>query len=200
MMDEEPATVRELLSEMKDSSELSVYLAYSALMFRDPRIAEEVSELEDRMEELRSRFWMAAMLAVRNMEDARSVSPLLRIASAANGISKAAGEIAELLQRGIEIHPLIFEALENAEEKVSRCWVSEESSLAGIALGEADLESTTGMSVIAIRRPAGRWIWAPGDETRIEKGDVLIARGPRDGATILKQIAKGEREPARTGG
>ncbi len=200
MTEKEPDTVRELLTKMKDSSDLSVYLAYSTLILRDARIAEEVSELEDRMDQLRSRLWTRAMLAVRNVEDARRMGPLFRIAWAAYEISKAASDIAELLQRGVEIHPLIFEALERAEEKVCHCWISAESALAGMALGEADLESTTGMSVIAIRRPNGRWIWDPSDETKTERGDVLIAKGPRDGATILKQIAEGHREHPLTRG
>lgn len=200
MMDEEPATVKELLSEMKDTSELAVYLAYSALMFRDKKIAEEVAELEERMDDLKSRMRMATMLAVRNAEDAQKVRPLLRISSAADRISHAASEIAELLQRGMEIHPIIFEALERAEEKVTRCRVSKDSELAGTSLGDADLESNTGMSVIAIRMPEGRWIWAPSDDTRIVADAILIARGPRDGADILKEIAKGKRGLRNLGG
>ncbi len=199
-MDEEPATVKELLSEMKDTSELAVYLAYSALMFKDRSIADEVMELEERMDELESMMRMATMLAVRNVEDVQKVRPILRISSAADKISKAAGEIAELLQRGIEIHPIIFEALEGAEEKVARCRVSEESRLAGRTLGDTDLESNAGMSVIAIRKAEGRWIWGPRDEAGISPGDVLIARGPRDGAVILREMAKGQRRPHNVGG
>jgi len=200
MADEQPATVKELLSEMKDTSELAVYLAYSALMFRNQKIADEVAELEERMAELKSKMRMAIMLAVRNPEDARKLRPLLRISSAADRISKAASEIAELLQRGMEIHPLIFQALEAAEEKVARCRVSDSSELVGMSLGEADLESSIGMSVIAIRKTGGKWIWAPSDEVRISSEDVLIARGPRDGAVILKQIARGLRGLKDLGG
>ena len=193
MEDEEPATVKELLAEIKDTSELAVYLAYSALMFRDRQIAEEVMELEDRIDELLSKLRVAVVLAARNVEDAERVRPILLIASAADRISTAAAEIAELLLRGMEIHPLIFDALENAEEKVARCRVSEDSSLIGTSLGDADLESSIGMAVIAIRRKDGRWLWDPDDETVIEPGDVLIARGPKDGAVLLRELSTGQR-------
>ena len=192
-MDEEPVTVRELLSEIKDTSELAVYLAYSALMFRDRKIADEVSELEERMDDLRSSLRLATMLAVRNVDDAQQVRPLLRVSSAANRIAMSAGEIAELLQRGMDIHPMIFEALERSDEKVARCRVSEESELAGMQLGEADLESNAGMMVIAMRKPDGRWIWGPEDGERVDPGSVLIAKGPADGSAILREIAAGRR-------
>jgi uncharacterized protein with PhoU and TrkA domain len=199
-MDEEPVTVRDLLIELKDNSELAVYLAYSALMFKDRTIADEVSELEEKIDELKARMRMATMMAVRNQEDAYTVGPLLRIASAADRISNSASEIAELLQRGIEIHPVVFEALEQAEEKVVRSRVSGESELVGKSLGDADLESKMGMMVIALRREGGRWIWGPEDEVRISQGDVLIARGPQDGAVMLREISRGVRELRDFGG
>jgi len=199
-MDEEPVTVKEMLIELKDNSELAVYLAYSALMFRDRTIADEVSELEEKIDELKARMRMAAMLSVRNPDDAQKVGPLLKIASAADRISNSASEIAELLQRGIQIHPIIFEALERAEEKVARCRILDESELVGCSLGEADLESKVGMMVIAVRRSGGGWIWGPGDDVKISSGDVLIARGPGDGSMILREIARGIRKLKDFGG
>ena len=199
-MHEEPVTVREMLIELKDNSELAVYLAYSALMFRDRTIADEVSELEEKIDELKARMRTAAMMSVRNPDDAQKVGPLLKIASAADRISNSASEIAELLQRGIQIHPIIFEALEQAEEKVARCQVSDDSELVGCSLGDADLESKVGMMVIAVRKSGGGWIWGPGDDVTISSGDVLIAHGPGDGTMILREIARGIRELKDFGG
>ena len=51
-MDDRPRNLRTMLSEAKDSSELMVDLAYAALYFGDPDMAEEVSELEEQMNEL----------------------------------------------------------------------------------------------------------------------------------------------------
>ena len=51
-MDDKPRNLRSMLSEAKDSSELMVDLAYAALYFGDPDMAEEVSELEEQMNEL----------------------------------------------------------------------------------------------------------------------------------------------------
>ena len=41
-----PASVRELLTEMKDLSEIMIDLAYSAALFNSPELAQEVLERE----------------------------------------------------------------------------------------------------------------------------------------------------------
>jgi len=46
-MDDRPRNLRAMLAEVKDLSELMVDLAYAALYFGDPDMAEEVGALED---------------------------------------------------------------------------------------------------------------------------------------------------------
>ena len=45
-MDDIPRTLRAMLAEAKDTSELMVDLAYASVYFDDPHMAEEVDELE----------------------------------------------------------------------------------------------------------------------------------------------------------
>ncbi len=45
-----PRNLIDLLTEMKDTSELMVDLAYSAMVYDDEDIAEEVLNLEDKMD------------------------------------------------------------------------------------------------------------------------------------------------------
>src|SRR2546421_482293 len=51
-MDERPRNLKTMLSEAKDTSELMIDLAYAALYFGDPDMAEEVDELEEHLSEL----------------------------------------------------------------------------------------------------------------------------------------------------
>ena len=51
-MDERPRSLREMLAEAKDSSELMIDLAYAAVYFNDPGMAMEVGQLEERMNDL----------------------------------------------------------------------------------------------------------------------------------------------------
>jgi len=93
-----PKTVRELLTEMKDISEVIVDLAYASLMFDSREIREEVKHLESNMDTMNYEIRIKAMLASRTPEDAIQLSGLLQVASAAEAISNAAGE------RGLSSH------------------------------------------------------------------------------------------------
>ena len=59
-----------MLSEAKDTSELMVDLAYAAVYFGDPEMAEEVSELEELMSDLIQDMRAVCILAVRNPREA----------------------------------------------------------------------------------------------------------------------------------
>ena len=67
-----PVSVRELLTEMKDTSELMIDLAYSAALFHSKELAEEVLELESYIDTLVYLLNMNAMLAARDAEDAEA--------------------------------------------------------------------------------------------------------------------------------
>ena len=113
-----PVSVKDLLVEMKDISELMVDLAYSSILFKNKEIAEDVTELEGKMDELNYRIKITAMLAARSVEDAERISAVLQFASASEKISNAAGDLSNIILRGMKIHPVVYEALEDAEEQI----------------------------------------------------------------------------------
>jgi len=185
-----PKTVRELLTEMKDISEVIVDLAYAALMFDSAEIAEEVRYLEDQMDTLNYEIRIKAMLASRTLEDAIQLSGLLQVAAAAEAISNAAGDIVKLLDVDIEKRPFLSFVLKDAEEKIRMLTLSERSDMAGGTIGELSVESETGMRIIAIKR-GKRWIYDPEDDTRLKGGDILIVRGTQDGFETLRRFTSG---------
>jgi uncharacterized protein with PhoU and TrkA domain len=71
-------------------------------------------------------------------------------------------------------------ALSEGVETLVRGTVAAESAYAGRTLDGIDLESETGVRVIAIRRNDD-WILNPGPTTRLEAGDVTLLRGPEQG-------------------
>lgn len=187
----EPRSLKELLTEMKDTSELMLDLAYSAILFDSPDIAEEVYELEGEMDEQIYHVRMAAMLGVRRVEDAESMSGVLQIAEAAEKVTNAAGDIAKILLSDIGLPRTMRASLPEAKETTMRTRVEEGSELAGKTLGEIRLESNTGLRVVAIRRRSG-WVFNPDKDTRVETGDFLICRGSEDGVPLLTEMATGE--------
>ncbi len=180
----EPTSVKDLLTEMKDVSELIVDLAYSAVAFDNEDIAAEVRYLERRMDTLNYRIRLTAMLAARTVEDAEQLAGILQVAQAAENISNAAGDIVDLLQH-LETRPFLPRMLNRAEEKLRQLRVPEGSPVAGESLGDLEVETETGMRVIAIRR-GRRWVYGPGPETVLREGDSVVVRGTDEGGEELR--------------
>ncbi|MDH5363134.1 MAG: potassium channel protein, partial [Aigarchaeota archaeon] len=135
----QPIGVRKALTEMKDLSELMVDLAYSAVLFNDREIAEEVRELESRVEDLRYILGMNAMISVRDAQDAELMAPITMAASAANKISDAAADIANIVLLNLGLHPAVLKAFQEVDERVARVRVFEESVLVGKTLAKLRL-------------------------------------------------------------
>jgi len=134
-----PVGVRDLLIEMKDLSELMIDLAYSAALFDSPALAEEVMEMESHIDTLTYLLNMNLMVAARDADDAESLVAVTKVARATDKISDAAADIAAIVLQGIGIHPIIREAFEKVEERLTRVSVKPNSILAGKQLGELEL-------------------------------------------------------------
>ncbi len=186
-----PVPVRKLLVEMKNLSELMVDLAYSAALFNDKELAEDVIELENHVDTLVYLLEMELMLAARDAEDAESLAGVSRVALAADKISDAAADIAAIVTQKIGVHRIVSEVFEKVEERLIRSMVSRASILINKKIGELDLAARMGVDIIAIRRDKD-WIIDPKDEENIARGDVLIARGAPEGVKEFRALAEGE--------
>jgi len=186
-----PISVREALTEMKDVSEIMIDLAYSAALFNSHELAEEVLELEKRVDYLAYIIDMNTMLAARDAEDAKHLIAVTTVAAATNKISDAAADIAAIVLKEIGIHPIVRKAFEQVEERLARAIVKPNSILVKKKLGDLELAAKIGVDVIAIRRQL-EWTIDPSEEERIVEGDVLIARGAPHGVDELKALAAGK--------
>ena len=184
-----PIPVRDLLVEIKDLSELMIDLAYSAALFDNRELAEEVLELEEHVDALTYLINMNVMIAVRDAQDAERLLGVQAVASAANKISDAAADIATIVTQNIRIHPIVTQAFKQVEEHLVRTRIAPDSILVGEPLGKLELASRIGVDVIAIRR-IGRWIINP-QKISLENADILIARGAPHGVDELRKIAEG---------
>jgi len=185
-----PVPVRDLLIEMKDLSELMIDLAYSAALFNSRPLAEEVIELEKRVDTLAYLLDMSAMLAARKAEDAESLLGVTVVASATDKISDAAGDIATIVLKGIGIHPIVLEAFARMEERLTKVQTKPNSVLIGRRLGELGLAAKMGVDIIAIRRDK-EVIVNPKEDEMIKKGDIITARGAPEGVGEFEKLAEG---------
>ncbi|MFW5956586.1 MAG: potassium channel family protein, partial [Halorhabdus sp.] len=186
----EPVSVKDVLAEMKDTAELLIDLSYSAVLLGSDDIAEEVLALEERMDVLHLQARMSLLMAARSPEDAEALSPVLGVVGAAEKISDAAGDIAKVVLEDIGLPAAMRATLPEAVETLVRATVSPDSEYAGRTLGALNLETATGVRVIAIRR-SGEWLLNPDADTELEAHDVFLARGPEDGIAAVYAEATG---------
>ncbi|ELY98411.1 potassium channel family protein [Natrialba asiatica] len=173
----EPRSVKDILVEMKDTAELLIDLSYSAVLHRNDDLAREVLRLEERMDVLELQARMSLMMAVRNPDDAEQLAPVLGIVAAAGDISDAAGDIAKIILEEVGLPEAMRAALPEATETLVRGVVSPDSAFADRTLMDIDLESETGVRVIALRR-GNEWLLNPGPNTTVASDDVALLRGP----------------------
>ncbi len=180
----------ERLVELKDTSELMLDLAYSALLLDSRELADEVQRLEEYVDEKHTAFELLALKSDFKKEEAPGFLGLIRIGVATEKIADAAEEMASVVLRGIEPHPVLKLAIKEAEETVAQACVTSDSTLVGKSLKEARLHEETGMWVLVIRR--GEKPLRPKGDTRIEAGDILVASGYSKGVDALKKLASPE--------
>jgi len=186
-----PIPVRELLVEMKNLSELMIDLAYSAALFNDKELAEDVLALEEHIDTLGYLLGIEIMIAARgDPRDAQALIGVSTVAAATDKISDAAADIAAIVTRGIGVHPIVGSIFEKVEERLMKATVKEGSVIIGKKIGKLDLAPRMGVDIIAIRRDK-EWIINPKETDRILVGDTLITRGAPLGTKEFKDLAEG---------
>lgn len=173
--------------ELKNTSELMIDLAYSSLLLNNKELAEEVQRLEEYIDKLHTEYEMAVLLSRFKEEEAKGILGLIRLGVVTEGMADAAAEIAEVVLREIEPHPVMKLVIEEADETVTYTRVSESSLLVNKTLREARIPEETGMWILAIKR--GEKHIRPKPDLRIAVGDVLIAFGYAEGEEDLRKLA-----------
>jgi uncharacterized protein with PhoU and TrkA domain len=77
---------------------------------------------------------------------------LIRLGVATEKIACAAAEMAEVVLRGIEPHPILQLTIKETEETVTQACVTGDSSLVGKSLKESRVHEETGMWILVIKR------------------------------------------------
>jgi uncharacterized protein with PhoU and TrkA domain len=186
-----PIPVRELLLEMKNLSELMIDLAYSAALYNDKDLAEDVLALERRVDTVAYLLEMEIMVAARDPKDAEALVGISRVAFSTDKISDAAADIAAIVTRNIGVDPIVGAIFERVEERLMKVDVKANSEIVGKKICELDLASRMGVDIIAIRRNHD-WILNPEDEEHVLKDDTLITRGAPVGIQEFKGLAEGK--------
>ena len=187
-MDDRPRNLRTMLSEAKDTSELMVDLAYAAVYFGDLQMAEEVEDLEDRLNDLVHDMRAVCVLAARSPRESDAMSSVLAVISAIERIGGAAVDISRIVVHRLGIPRELVADLSEADEVAHRVLLREGSHFAHRPLADFELPVAVGMRVVAIHR--GReWITDVGGDEILLPGDVLFLHGSPSGIPRLRQLA-----------
>jgi uncharacterized protein with PhoU and TrkA domain len=181
------------LAFLKDTSEIMIDLAYSSLLLNSRALAEEVEALENHTDDLHTDFELLVLSSGFKPKESKDFLGLIRLGVVTEEIADAAMEIADVVLRGLEPHPILKLVIEEAEETVTRVIVSENSSLVGKKIREAQIQEETGMWILVIRR--GKYWLRPRPDTIIKAGDILLASGYAEGESDFEALASGAEEP-----
>jgi uncharacterized protein with PhoU and TrkA domain len=178
---------------LKDTSEIMIDLAYSSLLLNSRALAEEVEALENHTDDLHTDFELLVLSSGFKPKESKDFLGLIRLGVVTEEIADAAMEIADVVLRGLEPHPILKLVIEEAEETVTRVIVSENSPLVGKKIREAQIQEETGMWILVIRR--GKYWLRPRPDTVIKTGDILLASGYAEGESDFEALASGAEEP-----
>jgi uncharacterized protein with PhoU and TrkA domain len=182
---------RNLFSELMDRSELQLDIAYMALFFNDRDLAEDVMELHQKIENTYVDFEEATLKLAKVLPAPEKLWSLVRTGDHVKDIVDAASAIAEVVLRGLPMHPVIQSIFESSSETVRRIRVDPTSQLDEKTLGEVRLQDLSGMRVICIKRGDG-WVCGPGSGTTVKGDDILYVRGPAEGERIVRDLASSQ--------
>lgn len=189
----------DLIVEMKNSAEVAVGLAYSALLFNDQALASEVSRLEERSDAIHYEFESWVLRSSASQSSPEDLRGLLHLATASEMIFDSAREMTRVVEQGEELHPVIAAALVESDEVGHETVIAAGSPADGKTIKELSIESETGMFVLAVQR-GRRWSYRPRPRFGLQAGDRLIAVGPAGGGEELDALVGMERETASQAG
>lgn len=188
----------DLVVELKNTSEIAVGLAYSAILLRDRKLASEVSVIEEASDELYHELEGWVLRAAAEAPDPEVLRGLIHISAASERIVDAAKSMTRLIESDEPPHPIIAQALAEADEILVEAIVTETSRAAGHELRELRIHTETGMEVLAIQR-GSRWVYRPRSTRTLRSGDRLLAIGPEEGASRLRDLCGDPRPEGEEG-
>lgn len=176
----------DVLVDMKNVSEAAVGLAYSALLLKDQGLAAQVTQLEDRLDEMREQLELWVLRAAAETVDPSGLRGLLHLGAAAEEMGDAAQQLVWLVEEDEEMHPVLGLALGEADDVVVQFPIAAGSALAGSMMSGTQVGDDTGFHLLAIRR-GGRYLYRPRGRVLLQAGDEVLAAGPWEGRAALAE-------------
>ncbi|MEM3546495.1 MAG: TrkA C-terminal domain-containing protein [Candidatus Bathyarchaeia archaeon] len=177
--------VSEKLREIKDKSEIALYLAYSSILYESKSLAKGVLKFEEEIDKLRVEL-QRLLIEQAEKIGAETAMAVMLLVESMERISDFAKDLAFTVLRGEETHPVLELAGEETNEQVLIVKVDEDSVFLGKRIGDLSFDDRIGVRVLAVRH-RDVWIYDPNEDVQLEKGDLLLLSGYREGIEILEE-------------
>lgn len=167
--------------------ELSVGLGYSALLFNNRDIAEEVQSIGSHLDKMKYTVQHLVLEASKLSNCFSELQGMLILSTASETISNAASNIVDPILRDIDLHPIIAMAVRESDEVIMKIQISSMSKIVGKTLKSLKLEAETGIYILAIKRE-NKWLYSVNGKIIFEENDILIARGSKVSEEALIEL------------
>ena len=146
-----------------------------------------MSQLEDRLDEMREQLELWVLRAAAETVDPSGLRGLLHLGAASEEVGDAAQQLVWLVEADEEMHPVLAVALGETDDVVVQYPVArgQPRSTARWSAG-TQVGDDTGFHLLAIRR-GGRYFYRPRGRITLVAGDEVLASGPRDGRAALAE-------------
>jgi len=171
-----PKPVLDILREIKDLTEIMINLAYCSIFFNDKKIYEELENLEERIDYLKSILIMHAALATRDRDDAERLVSIFDLAIGIDKMNDVSSDIAQLAKEGLNIRMGEYIFLSSPTNLIYSIEILRDSPFKGLTINEVYGEVREIFDVVAVRR-GNKYILSPEEDFRVEEGDILFVKG-----------------------
>ena len=98
---------------------------------------------------------------------------------------------ADVVLRDVELHPVLKAAIRESDSMITKVNLAPASTMVGRSLRDLELETETGMRVLAVKR-RGRWNSGVEGDFVLQADDLLIASGPLEAEEEFLAVASGD--------
>jgi len=187
-----PLSLKDILKEMKQSIDLMIDLAYSAIKFSSKEIADEASKIEKRIHEL---IFLLNLQIIQTQaggfKEAKKLEPIVVMGYSIDKISDALADIARVVYINSDISEFTQLFWDEVPEPIVKITVRQGCEFIDEYRREVHFRSKHGVDLIAIRRKNN---WLFNRDEKVLRDDILIVKGELEPIRELKKIAKDEVE------
>ncbi len=187
-----PLSLKDILKEMKQSIDLMIDLAYSAIKFSSKEIADEASKIEKRIHEL---IFLLNLQIIQTQaggfKEAKKLEPIVVMGYSIDKISDALADIARVVYINSDISEFTQLFWDEVPEPIVKITVRQGCEFIDEYRREVHFRSKHGVDLIAIRRKNN---WLFNRDEKVSRDDILIVKGELEPIRELKKIAKDEEE------